>query len=154
VEVQLRQIESREGASALAGRLTECAAAAVAEYREGVLPAGIGARIAEGHFDAPERVLLVAESEPGAADLGLCLTGPFEDPLTGERQPFVRLLFVEPSVRHRGLARAMQGEVRAILAERGLEVLAGRAPHNDDALVSMGERWGFVRQWAYLVYEP
>ena len=36
----------------------------------------------------------------------------------------------------------------------GLDALAARAPLNDDALISMGERWGFIRQWAYLVYEP
>ena len=154
MEVELRQIEGREEAVALAGRIEECAAAAVAEYRTGALPEGTGVRIAEGHLDAPERVLLVAESEPGAADLGLCLTGPFEDPLTGDRLPFVRLLFVQPQLRHRGLSRAMQEEVRAILSERGLDALAGRAPYNDDALTSMGERWGYLRQWAFFVYEP
>ncbi|MED6335309.1 MAG: GNAT family N-acetyltransferase [Planctomycetota bacterium] len=153
MEVQLRQIADLDGALTLAGRIEEYAAAAMADYREGDLPEGIGAQILALHFDAPEHVLVVAESEPGAADLGLCLVGPFEDPLTGERQPFVRLLFVDPSVRHRGLARNLQEEVRAILAERGLQVLAARAPHNDDALISMGERWGFIRQWEYLVHE-
>ena len=30
---------------------------------------------------------------------------------------------------------------------------AGRAGHNDDALISMGERWGFLRAWELFVRE-
>ena len=86
-------------------------------------------------------------------DLGLCLVGPFEDPLTAERTPMVLALYVEPAVRHRGLARALVDEARAVLAERGFHRLAARAGHNDDALVSMGERWGYVRQWELMLLE-
>jgi GNAT superfamily N-acetyltransferase len=98
-------------------------------------------------------VLLVAESSRGKTDLGVCLTGPFEDPLIGARVPMVLLLFVSPDVRHRGLAHAMVEEVSRLLMERGHRTLAARAGHNDDALISMGERWGFVRQWEMMLRE-
>jgi GNAT superfamily N-acetyltransferase len=65
----------------------------------------------------------------------------------------VLLLFVSPDVRHRGLARAMVDAVTRVLAARGHEKLAARAAHNDDALISMGERWGFVRQWEMMLRE-
>ena len=44
-------------------------------------------------------------------------------------------------------------EARRLLGQRGLRTLAARAGHNDDALISMGERWGFVRAWELLLYE-
>ena len=31
--------------------------------------------------------------------------------------------------------------------------LWARAAHNDDALISMGERWGFVRAWELMSAE-
>jgi hypothetical protein len=34
-----------------------------------------------------------------------------------------------------------------------MKALSARAGHNDDALISMGERWGFVRQWEMMVRE-
>jgi ribosomal protein S18 acetylase RimI-like enzyme len=123
------------------------------EFRDTPLPAGTAARFVARHFDEPESLLLVAESRPGAGDLGLCLVGPFEDPLTAERVPMLLVLHVDPAVRHRGLARALVDEARAVLSERGLESLAARAAHNDDALISMGERWGFVRQWELMIHE-
>jgi hypothetical protein len=43
--------------------------------------------------------------------------------------------------------------VQSVLAERGMRVLAARAGHNDDALISMGERWGFVRAWELMLFE-
>lgn len=153
MEVELRLIESQSEAHALSPRIDACAAAAMAEYRDTPLPEQVGARFIARHFDERETLLLVAESAAGAADLGLCLVGPFEDPLTAERQPMVLVLYVDPSVRHRGLARELVEEARSILAERGMPVLAARAAHNDDALISMGERWGFVRQWELMLIE-
>lgn len=153
MEVDLRRIESQAEAHALSSRIDECAAAALAEYRDTPLPPRVGARFVASQFDAPETVLLVAETRPGAADLGLCLVGPFVDPLTAERTPMVLVLHVAPAARHRGLARALVDEARALLAGRGFPTLAARAAHNDDALISMGERWGFVRQWELMLLE-
>jgi len=110
-------------------------------------------RFLDANFDAPETVLMVAGSSPGASDLGLCLSGPFVDPLSGERLPMVLVLSVDPSVRHRGLARAMLDELREILHERSFAQLAARTAHGDDARVSMGERLGLLRAWEILVRE-
>lgn len=153
MKVQLRQIHNPDDALALAARIDRCAAEAMAEYRDEPLPPGTGLRFARGSLRAPESVFLVAESAPGEADLGLCLVGPFEDPLTGERVPMVLVLWVDPKVRRRGLAKALVAEAREILRERGLRRLAARAPHNDDALISMGERSGFTRQWELMLLE-
>jgi hypothetical protein len=52
-----------------------------------------------------------------------------------------------------GEQRALVERCRALLASRGHKRLAARALHNDDALISMGERWGFVRAWEWMLYE-
>jgi GNAT superfamily N-acetyltransferase len=56
-------------------------------------------------------------------------------------------------MRHRGLGSALVKETLRALAARGHATLTGRAGQNDDALISMGERWGFVRIWDLLVRE-
>ena len=107
----------------------------------------------ERRFGEAETVLFVAETKPGRADLGVCITGAFEDPLVGTRVPMILVLFVSPTARHRGLAKALVAQATERLAARGLRSIAARAGHNDDALISMGERWGFVRQWEIMVRE-
>ena len=37
------------------------------------------------------------------------------------------------------------------LAMRGIRKLGAICGHNDDALISMGERWGFTRRWEILL---
>lgn len=153
MEVELRLIESQTEAHELSAHIDEVAAEALSEFRDQPLPVEMSARFVASRFDEPETVLLVAESKPGAHDLGVCLIGAFEDPLTAERTPMVLVLHVDPAVRHRGLARALVDEARVILGERGFRTLAARAAHNDDALISMGERWGYVRQWELMLIE-
>jgi len=102
-------------------------------------------------FGRPETLILVAEAEGEAQ--ALAVSAPFEDPLTGKCLPLVVVLFVDPSLRHRGLARALVKELRRLLVQRGCEVLLARAEHNDDALISMGERWGLVRAWEVMSSE-
>ena len=147
MDPQIRCIEELTEAKALSSALEAYVAQATADSRDGPLPEGTCRRFFEKNFLAKETVLLVAETRPGRADLGVCITGPFEDPLVGTRVPMVLVLFVSPSARHRGLAKALVERATEVLASRGLETLAARAGHNDDALISMGERWGFVRQW-------
>jgi len=149
----LREITERDEALELCSRLDRHAAEIQSEFRDEALPAGVSQRFIEQHLGADETVLLVAEFEPGSADVGLCLVGPFEDPLTAERLPLILVLHVEPSLRHRGHAGRLVSEAGRILAGRGLGRFACRAGHNDDALISMGERWGFVRQWELMVRE-
>lgn len=149
----LRLIRDRREAEGLAPALDAYAAQAMAEFRDTPLAEGIVRRFVDRHFGDAQCVLVVAERVPGAADLGVCVTGPFEDPLTGERIPMVLILYVSPDMRHRGLGRRLIDEAIRVLRERGHPRIAGRAGHNDDALISMGERWGFVRMWEFVVLE-
>jgi len=151
MEVQLRPITDLEEALTHAACLDRWAAEAMAEYRDDELPPDVARRFLERHFERPETLLLIAEED--GQNRGVCLVGPFEDPLTAEVVPFVAILYVDPELRHRGLARALVAEVRRLLAARGLRRLAARAAHNDDALISMGERWGFLRQWELMLHE-
>jgi GNAT superfamily N-acetyltransferase len=153
VNLRLRAVEDRDEALALAPRLDACAIEVQAEFRDEPLPEGVGRRFVERHLGRREALLLVAEESEGGELRGLCAVAPLEDPLTGEVTPLVALLFVDRPLRHRGVARALVQEARRLLGQRGLRTLAARAGHNDDALISMGERWGFVRAWELLLHE-
>lgn len=154
MNIHIETVNEREAALALAPYLERCAAASEADWRDDDLPDSVARRFLERRFDDERCVLVVArpDAEAGGSDpLGVCLTGPFEDPLTAEAVPFVVVLHVAPSVRHQGLARALTREARKQLAARGERTLAARASHNDDAFISMGERWGFVRAWELMI---
>ena len=153
MDISLRQIEDLPTALTLAPVLDGYAREAAEEFRDIPLPAGVTQAFLERSFDETETVLIVAESSEGAMDLGVCLTGPFPDPLSAERLPLILILHVDPSVRHRRVARALVDGAAALLEARGYPVLTARAGHNDDALISMGERWGFVRQWELMMRE-
>ena len=137
----------------LVGDLERYALAASAEFRDDPPPPGTGDRLLRRALEAPEGVVLTARESGSEQTIGMCLTGPLVDPLVGDSLPMVLVLEVHPDYRHRGLAGAMVRRVRQELAERGYGVLAARAGHNDDALISMGERWGFVRSWEVMVRE-
>ena len=153
MDVNLREITDLEEALQLGPVLDGYAEESLAEFRDDPLPPEVTASFLRKHFEAPETCLVVAESEAGKTDLGVCLVGPFEDPFVGERVPLVMLLYVVPTARHRRIAKALVEGVSGLLRDRGLPTLAARAGHNDDALISMGERWGFVRQWELMVLE-
>jgi len=134
--------------------LERYAAESMEEYRDTPLPKGSVKRILEKHFEHPACLLLVSEVAGSKSErVGVCLTTPFEDPLTAEITPMIVLLNVDTSVRHSGVARALVQDAIRILRERGLGALAARAAHNDDARISMGERWGFLRQWEFMLHE-
>jgi len=63
-----------------------------------------------------ESVLVVAEPREVARPLALAASAPLEDPLTGETRALVVLLYTDPSIRQRGVARALVGELRRALA--------------------------------------
>jgi ribosomal protein S18 acetylase RimI-like enzyme len=153
MEVQLRTIQALAEALELAERIDDLGTQQTAEFRDEPYPRGAARALLEAELEAPESVLLVAESAAGQADLGLCLVGPFVDPLTRERTPTVLLLHVDSAARHRGLAKALVAEAWSQLVARGATRLAGRVGHNDDALISMGERWGFTRRWEWIERE-
>jgi GNAT superfamily N-acetyltransferase len=156
MDVHVEVIGDFAVARAMAPGLESLAAQAVSEFRDEPMVAGAVARLLERSFDRPETVLLRADArgaDTGSGPLGILPTAPLEDPLSGERLPLIVLLHVEPRSRHRGIAGRLVEAATRELARRGLECLAARAGHNDDALISMGERWGFVRHWDLMLRE-
>ena len=158
MKVHLREITDPEQALSLAPLLESAAQDALAEFRDGALPAGLARRAMERYM-GPEasgaaRLLLVAEdAEAAGTTLGAVLVGPLLDPLALEEQPAIVLLWTDPGWRHRGLARRLVARARQLLLERGHPVLLARAGHNDDARISIGERMGFVRTWEWMALE-
>lgn len=150
MEIDLRTIETAEEAAPHLDELTARGREALEELGVEGVPEDFARRFVETRLGEPETLFLVAESAPGKADLGLCLFGALTDPLGGVRIPTLLVLSVAPALRRRGLARVLVREAGRILRRRGHERLAARVPAGDDPLVSMGERWGFVRSWELL----
>jgi len=100
-------------------------------------------------YGSGESFLIVAQDD-AKANKGFAVAVPFLDPLSGERRPLLLFLWVESGLRRHGIARAMVLELRRLLKLEGSKGLQARIPHGDDALLSMGERWGLVRQWEIL----
>ena len=119
---------------------------------QGSLPAGSARRLLESAAGRDE-TLVVGAGEEGGPPVAVCLAVPLEEPLTRASVPLIVALYVAPALRNRGIARTLVGEVRRLFSVRGIHTLSVRAGHNDDALISMGERWGFVRRWELLAYE-
>ena len=153
MDVTLKILEAPDDALDLAGEIDRYTREATAEFRDESPGEGVGVRLVKRHFRAPECVFLTAHEKERGARIGMCVTVPMEDPLVGDQVPVVVVLHVHPEYRHRGLASHMVQAVRAELRTRGQSVLAARAGHNDDALISMGERWGFVRTVEIMVHE-
>lgn len=153
MDIQLRRLRELEEAARLGPELDEYIAQATADFRDNAPPAGTGLKLLERSLDAPEGMVLVAETTAGER-LGYCVVGPLIDPVVGDRWPMVLALWVHPEYRHRGLGGSLIKRVIADLQAAGGYALAARAGHNDDALISMGERWGFVRHWELMVHEP
>jgi len=153
MNLKLSTVEDLADARALGPLLQSAAEESGRSYREDPLPAVAAERFLDRAFGRPETLLLVARTAEGEPPVALVATGPLTDPLSGESLPVVVALWVAPDLRHRGLARALVREARRRLAARGLERLAVRVSYNDDALISMGERWGFVRAWELMTLE-
>jgi len=151
MNLKLRTIDDLEEARALLPLLERGASESSSSYLNEPFAAGDGARFLERCFGRAETLVLAAEADGKAQ--ALAVTAPFEDPLTGATRPMVVVLYVDPDLRHRGVARALVKELRRLLARRGQEVLLARAGHNDDAVISMGERWGLVRAWELMSTE-
>ncbi len=153
MQLEFRPITLLQEALRLAPELDRQAALFHAQFSDREFPHGAAARHLAHHFDEPESLLLVARPAGGGEPVGLCLVGPFVDLLSGERLPMVLVLHVVSAARHQGVARGLIEQVRSVLRSRGIARLAARAGHNDDALISMGERWGFVRTWELMLLE-
>lgn len=153
MKLNLRRVENLDAALALTATLDRYAAEFWREFSDQPWPSGASERFLRRFFAAPETALVVASETGRAEPWGVCLTGPLEDPLRGESTATVLVLHVDPNLRRRGVALELVEEVTRALAERGIQRLAARVAHNDDALISMGERWGFVRAWEWIVRE-
>lgn len=153
MNVTLRRHTNLDDALDLAADLDAYVEEVTLEFRDDSPPPGAGERLLRRVLPAPEGVVISALLPDAGGRVGFCVCGPFSDPLVGDSLPMVLALWVSPDFRRRGLAREMVAEARSQLAARGLGQLAARAGHNDDALISMGERWGFVRAWELMVHE-
>lgn len=151
MNLRLRSIATREEAEGTFALLEQ----AVREIDGDATPgraAALARRTLE-RLGPREALLVVAEPREVARPLALAASAPWEDPLTGALSAVIVLLYTDPSIRQRGVARALVQELRRSLAARGVGELWARAAHNDDALISMGERWGFVRAWELMSAE-
>jgi ribosomal protein S18 acetylase RimI-like enzyme len=151
MKLRIRRVASLEEALALAPRLDEHSAEFMGQFSDEPFPAGACERFLRRHFETRECALIVAEAE--SRIWGVALSGPFTDPLLGTTMPMIVVLHVDPSLRHRGVATELVQEIERAMSERGIANLCARAAHNDDALISMGERWGYVRSWELMVKE-
>lgn len=129
-----------------------------AEWTDRAPGEGLGAALLR-RVDGNSAGLLLTAHAPGeqgqtGARLGYCVVVPLADPLTSLETPFIAALEVDRNHRHRGLARSMMEAVSAEMKRRGHPELAARVGHNDDALISMGERWGFVRSHEVMFLGP
>ena len=153
MSLRLRTIDDLERALAHAPLLDRYAEEYHAQFSDRPFPAGAAQRFLRASFGESETLFLIAEDAASQERAGVCLIGACEDPLLGERTPTVLILHVEPPWRHRGVARSLIQRALQILSDRGHTELAARVGHNDDALISMGERWGFTRLWEFIVRE-
>jgi len=149
---QVLEINSLGNALERAVSLDLAASATLAEVGSDSLQPGTSAEFLERTFEEAETLLLVAEE--AGKEVGICLTGAWEDPLTGERLAAVLALYVDPNMRHRGVARELVARAVEVLAQRGVGRLGARVEHNDDARISMGERWGWTRAWEWMDSGP
>ena len=151
MKLDLRPVTDLEEALGHAAALDSHAEEFQRQFSDEPFPRGACERFLRRALAAPQTCLIVAEQ--GGKVWGRCLVGPFVDPLLGDALPMVLVLYVDPALRHRGVATALVREAERVLVARGEQRLAARAGHNDDALISMGERWGFVRSWELMIKE-
>jgi ribosomal protein S18 acetylase RimI-like enzyme len=146
------QIETLAEASELQAYLDKAATASLAGIEHAPVESGATLRFFEEELSHAETGLWVARD--GDAVLGLCLTGAWVAPISGERMAAVLALYVEPNHRHQGVAKSLVHAAQAVLRARGVSRLGARVEHNDDARISMGERWGWTRGWEWLDSGP
>jgi len=152
MNLKLKTVTSREEAAGLTALLEQAVRDAAPGWSQPAGPEVAGRYLGET-LGRPGALLIVAEQKEAGRPLALAASAPLADPLTGERVPLLVLLHVDPSIRQRGVARELVRELRRQLTARGQSGLWARVGHNDDALISMGERWGFVRDWELMSAE-
>ena len=152
MNLTIAPVEDADELRTLLPFLERAAEATRATYDEDPCPADTAARFVKRGKDRAETLYLAARDESGRV-VAVAVSGAFEDPLTAEPRPMLTMLYVDPSLRHRGVARALVDELGRRLARRGFDSFLARAGHNDDVLISMGERLGLVRSFEVLSSE-
>lgn len=152
MNLDVQQLTDPADLPPLADLAQELVSQALTEERDEGAPAGAGLAVLERALASPCGVLLCARS-PEGDPCGLVVIGPLVDPLAGDERPMLQVLWTAPAWRRRGLARGLVERASQLVRERGYTTLSARVGHNDDALLSMGERWGFVRTFETLVRE-
>ena len=154
MQVRIRILERKEDVLRVVPTLQLWAAESASQLTGGEdLRGDAVARLIERHREDPCTLVAVAGLAPGEPAIGGLLAAPMEDPLSGQREPLIVVLYVDDRYRHRGVARALVEAAVGELSRRGFARILARAGHNDDALISMGERWGFVREWDLMAHE-
>lgn len=153
MNLKLRAIEDLGEARSLLQLLEAGLREASEACRDEPLPPEAGERFLATQLGKKETLILVAESDESDRPRAICVTAPLEDPLTGQVLPLIVGLYVDADLRHRGLAGALVQEARRQLELRGLSTLGAFVSRNDDARISMGERWGFTRRWELFIQE-
>ncbi len=153
MQVRIRILERKEDVLRVAETFQPWADESASQLTGDALASGAVERLLERHREDPRTLVAVAGLEPGEPAIGGLLALPLEDPLSGEREPLIVVLHVDVRFRHRGVARALVEAATEEFSRRGFSRVLARAGHNDDALISMGERWGFVRDWELMARE-
>jgi hypothetical protein len=90
MKLALRTVTRLDEALALAPLLDASAAEFHAQCSDDPYPEGASERFLRAHLAHPASVLIVAEEQgapPASRAWGVCVTGPFTDPLLGTLQP-------------------------------------------------------------------
>lgn len=153
MNLRLRPVDELDEAFSFLTLLDRAAEEGGRNWRDEELSPGVARRFLEHSFGRPETVLIVAEEAEQREALAVIASGPFEDPLSLDIAPMIVMLYVQPEIRHRGVARALILELSRLLVQRGFDALLARAGHNDDALISMAERLGMIRTFEVMSSE-
>ena len=153
MNLRLRTLDELDDALGLLSLLDKAAVEGGKTWLDEELPEGTARRFLERSFGRKETVVIAAEDVESKKALAIIASAPFEDPLALEVTPMIVLLYVQPEIRHRGVARALILELSRRLTQRGFEALLARAGHNDDALISMAERLGMIRTFEVMASE-
>ncbi|MDE0905129.1 MAG: hypothetical protein OSB42_10915 [Planctomycetota bacterium] len=152
MNLSLKEISDPADCEALAPLAQRLVERSCEELRNDPAPEDCGLKLLQRVLQSPTGVILQTIGADGET-VGLIVTGPLIDPLVGDETPMVLLLWTADAFRRRGMSKGMIQSAAEILAGRGLHSLAARAEHNDDALISMGERSGFIRLYEVLLRE-
>lgn len=114
-----------------------------AYYRE-VYGAQDDAPLAEEEFALPTGAFLLARLDGEPVGMGGWRTSPGVVALGGERAAELRRMYTAPAARHRGVARALLGELERIAAEHGADVMVLSTGARQPDAIALYRACGYV----------